>query len=113
MDVSARGDLAGQKDFTPPPMEECRKDVTQATCAVARVVRGKLTYPSRATSRARLVRIFGYVMMAAAAFRKQAGRAALVRVTTPGGKLVPAPPPPQDVTWRPPWITWWKTLRKT
>jgi hypothetical protein len=40
-----------RKDFTPPPMEECRKDVTQATCAVARVVKGKLTYPSRATSR--------------------------------------------------------------
>jgi hypothetical protein len=58
-----------RKDFTPPPAEECRKDVTQATCAVARVVRGKLTYPVRATSRAKLVRIFGYVMMAAAAFK--------------------------------------------
>jgi hypothetical protein len=57
------------------------------------VVKGKLTYPSRATSRAKLVRIFGYVMMAAAAFKKQAGRAALVRMPTPGGKLIPAPPP--------------------
>jgi hypothetical protein len=39
------------------------------------------------------VRIFDYVMMAAAAFKKQAGRAALVRTTAPGGKLVPGPPP--------------------
>jgi hypothetical protein len=82
-----------RKDFTPPPVEECRKDVTQATCAVARLVRGKLTYPSRATLRAKLVRIFGYVVMAAAAFKKQVGRVALARVTAPGGKLVPGPPP--------------------
>jgi hypothetical protein len=81
-----------RKDFTPPSMEECRKDVTQATCAVAQVVRGKLTYPSRATSRAKLGRIFGYVMMAAAAFKKQAGRVVLARVTAPGGRLVPGPP---------------------
>ena len=39
-----------KKDFTPPPAEECRKDVTQATCAVARVVRERLAYPSRASS---------------------------------------------------------------
>jgi hypothetical protein len=31
-----------KKDFTPPPVEECRKDVMQATCAVARVVRERL-----------------------------------------------------------------------
>jgi hypothetical protein len=83
-----------RKDFTPHPVEECRKDVTQATCAVARVVGGKLTYPSRATSRAKLVRIFGYVIMAAAAFKKQVGRVALARAKVPGGKLVPEPPPP-------------------
>ncbi len=57
------------------------------------MVKGKLTYPSRATSRAKLVRIFGYVMMAAAAFKKQAGRAVLVRTTAPGGKSIPGPPP--------------------
>jgi hypothetical protein len=82
-----------RKDFTPPPVEECRKDVTQATCAVARVVKGKLTYPIRATSRAKLVRIFGYVMMAAAAFKKRADRVVLVRTATPGGKMIPGPPP--------------------
>jgi hypothetical protein len=81
-----------RKDFTPPPAEECRKDVTQATCAVARMVRGKLTYPVRATSRAKLVRIFGYVMMAAVAFKKWVGRMALVMTATPGGKMVPGPP---------------------
>jgi hypothetical protein len=82
-----------RKDFTPPPAEECRKDVTQARCTVARVVKGKLTYPIRATSRAKLVRIFGYLMMAAAAFKKRADRVALVRTVTPGGKMVPGPPP--------------------
>jgi hypothetical protein len=92
-----------RKDFTPPPVEECRKDVTQATCAVARVMGGKLTYPSRATSRAKLVRIFGYVMMAAAAFKKQAGRVTLTRAKVPGGKWFPDLP--RDVIWKPPWTT--------
>jgi hypothetical protein len=82
-----------KKDFTHPPVEECRKEVTQAMCAVAPGVKGKLTYPSRATSRSKLVRIFGYVMMAPAAFKKQTGRTILVRTTAPGGKLVPRPPP--------------------
>jgi hypothetical protein len=82
-----------RKDFTPPPAEECRKDVMQATCAVARLVKGKLTYPVRATSRAKLVRIFGYVMMAAAAFKKRAGLMALVMAGAPGGRMVPSPPP--------------------
>jgi hypothetical protein len=72
---------------------ECRKDVTQAICAVARVVKERLAYPSRASSRAKLVRIFGYVMMAAAAFKRQPGRIALVKTGTPGGKLKPGPPP--------------------
>ncbi len=53
----------------------------------------KLAYPSRATSRAKLVRIFGYVMMAAAAFKKQAGRTVLARAEAPGGKSIPSPPP--------------------
>jgi hypothetical protein len=82
-----------KKDFNPPPMEECRKDVTQATCAVARVVKEKLAYPSRATSRAKLVRIFGYVMMAVAAFKKQTGRSVLARAAAPGGESKPGPPP--------------------
>jgi hypothetical protein len=82
-----------KKDFTPPPAEECRKDVTQATCAVARVVRERLAYPSRASSRAKLVRIFGYVMMAAAAFKRQSGRIALIRAEASGGKSKPGPPP--------------------
>ncbi len=66
-----------RKDFTPPPVEECRKDVTQATCGVARVAKEKLIYPVRSTSRAKLVRIFGYVMMAAAAFKRRADRVVL------------------------------------
>jgi hypothetical protein len=82
-----------KKDFTPPPVEECRKDVTQAMCAVARVVRERLAYPSRASSRAKLVRIFGYVMMAVAAFKRQPGWIALIRTGTPGGKSKPGPPP--------------------
>jgi hypothetical protein len=82
-----------KKDFTPPPAEECRKDVTQATCAVARVVKERLAYPSRASSRAKLVRIFGYVMMAAAAFKRQPGRTVLVRAEASGGKVKPGPPP--------------------
>ncbi len=82
-----------KKDFTPPPVEECRKDVTQATCAVARVVRERQAYPSRASSRAKLVRIFGYVMMAVAAFKRQPGRIALIRTGAPGGKSKPGPPP--------------------
>ena len=68
-------------------MEECRKDVTQAICAVTRVVKEGLTYPSRASSRAKLVRIFGYVMMAVAAFKRQPGRVVLIKTGTTGGKL--------------------------
>jgi hypothetical protein len=82
-----------RKDFTPPPVEECRKDVTQATCAVARVIKEGLAYPSKASSRAKLVRIFGYVMMAVAAFKRQPGRAALIKIGTSGGKPKPGPPP--------------------
>jgi hypothetical protein len=82
-----------RKDFTPPPTEECRKDVTQAVCAVARVVREKITYPSKASSRAKLVRIFGYVMTAVAAFKRQPGRIILSRTGSTGGKMKPGPPP--------------------
>jgi hypothetical protein len=82
-----------KKDFTPPPIEECRKDVTQATCAVAQVVGERLTYPSKASSRAKLVRIFGYVMMAVAAFKRQPWGTALIKTETSGGKRKPGPPP--------------------
>jgi hypothetical protein len=81
------------KDFTPPPTEECRKDVTQAVCAVARVVRERIIYPSKASSRAKLVRIFGYVMMAVAAFKRQPGRVILSKTGSAGGKVRPGPPP--------------------
>jgi hypothetical protein len=82
-----------KKDFTPPPAKECRKDVTQATCAVARVVKGRLAYPVKATSRAKLVRIFGYVTLAVAAFKKRARRMPLLMAEAAGGKNVPGPPP--------------------
>ncbi len=82
-----------RKDFTPPPVEECRKDVTQATCSIARAVKGRLTYPVKATSRAKLVRIFGYVLMAAAAFKKRACRTPLTLVEAPGSRMIPGPPP--------------------
>jgi hypothetical protein len=82
-----------KKDFTPPPAEECRKDVTQAICAVARVVKGRLAYPVKATSRAKLVRISGYVMLAVAAFKKRARRMPLLMAETMGEKKVPGPPP--------------------
>jgi hypothetical protein len=60
---------------------------------VARVVKEGLAYPNRASSRAKLVRIFGYVMMAVAAFKRQPGQVALVKTGTSGGKLKPGPPP--------------------
>jgi hypothetical protein len=82
-----------RKDFTPPPTEECRKDVMHATCAIARAVKGRLTYPVKATSRAKLVRIFGYVMMAAAAFKKRACRTPLVMIETLRNRMIPGPPP--------------------
>ncbi len=81
-----------RKDCTPPPAEECRKDVTQAMCAIARAVKGRLIYPVQATSRAKLVRIFGYMMMAAA-FKKRACRTPLVMIEAPGSKRTPGPPP--------------------
>ncbi len=81
-----------KKDFTPPPVEECRKDVTQATFTVAQAVRGRLTYPVKATSRAKLVRIFGYVKMADAAFKMRARRTPLIMIETAGGKKMPGPP---------------------
>ncbi len=82
-----------RKDFTSPPAEECRKDVTQATCAVARVAKKGRVYPVRATSRAKLVRIFGYGLMAVAAFRKRPRRTPLVMVEAGGGRKAPGPPP--------------------
>ncbi len=39
------------------------------------------------------MRIFGYVTMAVAAFKRQLGRVALVKTGTSGGKLKPGPPP--------------------
>jgi hypothetical protein len=70
-------------------MEECRKDVTQATCAVTRVVKGKLTYPSRATSRAKLVRIFGYVMEAEEIIREhEVGPPRWIKVVMAGGENI-------------------------
>jgi hypothetical protein len=82
-----------KKDFTPPPAEECRKDVTHTTCAVVQAVRARLTYLVKATSRAKLVRIFGYVMLAVAAFKKRACRMPLLMVETTGKKKTPGPPP--------------------
>jgi len=38
------------------------------------------------------VRIFGYVMMAVAAFKRQPGRTALIKTGTSGGKSKPGPP---------------------
>jgi hypothetical protein len=55
-------------------------------------VRERLAYPRRASSRAKLVQIFGYVMMAAAAFKRQPGRTALIKTGTSGGKSKPGPP---------------------
>jgi hypothetical protein len=82
-----------RKDFTSPPAKECRKEVTQATCAVARVAKKGLVYPVKATLRAKLVRNFGYVMMEVAAFRKRPRRIPLVMVEAGGGRKAPGPPP--------------------
>jgi hypothetical protein len=39
-----------RKDFTAPPLEECRKDILNATCAV--VLEGRRSYPPKINSRA-------------------------------------------------------------
>jgi hypothetical protein len=83
-----------KKDFTfPPPLEECRRDVTQATCPVAQEIKKGLSYPARATTRVKLVRILGYMMMAVAAFQKRPRRIPLAKVATGKGEKVPGQPP--------------------
>jgi hypothetical protein len=57
-----------KKKFSTPPAEECRKDVLKAAGGV-RVAPG-LVYPARATTRAKLERIYGYVFAAVARFKK-------------------------------------------
>ncbi len=58
-----------RKDFTAPPLEECRKDILHATCAV--VLEGRRSYPPKINSRAKLERVYGYVFMAVAKLRKE------------------------------------------
>jgi hypothetical protein len=57
-----------KKKFSTPPAEECRKDVLKAAGGV-RMTPG-LVYPARATTRAKLERIYGYVFTAVARFKK-------------------------------------------
>jgi hypothetical protein len=57
-----------KKKFSTPPAEECRKDVLKAAGGV-RVAPG-LVYSARATTRAKLERIYGYVFAAVARFKK-------------------------------------------
>jgi hypothetical protein len=57
-----------KRKFSSPPAEECRKDVLKAAGGV-RVTPG-LVYPARATTRAKLERIYGYVFTAVARFKK-------------------------------------------
>ncbi len=56
-------------------------------------LRERLTYPVKATSRAKLVSIFGYVMLAAAAFKNRARRMPLPMVEAAGERKMPGPPP--------------------
>ncbi len=58
-----------RKKFSTPPAEECRKDVLKAAGGV-RMTPG-LVYPARATTRAKLERIYGYVFTAVARFKKE------------------------------------------
>jgi hypothetical protein len=48
-----------KKTFTPPPPEECKKDML-AMVKTARV-RSRLWYPPSANTRAKLERVYGYV----------------------------------------------------
>ncbi len=57
-----------RKDFTAPPLEECRKDILHATCAA--VLQGRGSYSPKINSRAKLERVYGYVFMAVAKLRK-------------------------------------------
>jgi hypothetical protein len=57
-----------KKKFTTPPAEECRKDVLSVAGGV-RATSG-LVYPARATTRAKLERIYGYLSTAVARFRR-------------------------------------------
>jgi hypothetical protein len=57
-----------KKKFSTPPAEECRKDVLKAAGGV-RAAPG-LVYPARATTRAKLERIYGYVFAAIACFKR-------------------------------------------
>ncbi len=57
-----------KRKFSSPPVEECRRDVLKAAGGV-RATPG-LVYPARATTRAKLERIYGYVFTAVARFKK-------------------------------------------
>ncbi len=57
-----------KKKFTTTPAEECRKDVLNVDRGL-RATPG-LVYPARATTRAKLERIYGYVFTAIARFKK-------------------------------------------
>jgi hypothetical protein len=57
-----------KKTFTPPPPEECKKDML-AMVKVARV-RSGLWYPPSADTRAKLERVYGYVYTFLARVRK-------------------------------------------
>jgi hypothetical protein len=86
-----------KQTITPPPMEECRKDMMLASTsppAAAEVaqVSSKAVgewpiYPARATSLAKLTRIYGYVMWFLALMRKTPGceRSPMLRRPPPMG----------------------------
>ncbi len=57
-----------KKKFTTPPAEECRKDVLNVAGGL-KATPG-LVYPARATTRAKLERIYWYVFTAIARFKK-------------------------------------------
>jgi hypothetical protein len=79
--------------YTPPPLEECRRDVTQATCAVVQDVKGGLRYPAKATTKSKLIRILGYVLMAAASFKRHASRVLVEVLQGDAGARVLGLPP--------------------
>jgi hypothetical protein len=56
-----------KKKFTKLPLEECRKDVLNVAGGVTATP--VLAYPVRATTRAKIERIYGYVFTAAARFK--------------------------------------------
>jgi hypothetical protein len=84
-----------KKTFTPPPLEECKKDMLAMVKAV-RTAPG-LWYPPEANTRAKLERVYGYVYAFLARARKQSDFTPVpVRIRGTGKEAVKTYGPPAE-----------------